>query len=517
MKYQRNISKIGLLASAVGGIVGSGWLLGPLYAAQYAGPAAIFSWMIGGVLMMIIALTFAELATMFPVAGGMVRFSHISHGPFVSFVMAWVAWLAAVIVAPIETMALLQYASNYIPHLFHEIQGIHVLTLLGMIVAALLMLSMCCLNIFGIKWVSKTNIGLVSWKLSIPIITIIILLFSSFHWNNFTSAGGFMPLGFHGVLAALPAAGVIFSFIGYSPAIQLAGEAKNPQKSIPIAILGSLGLCILLYIALQTAFTGAISPSLLTHGWKHLHFLGDAGPFAGILTALGIAWFAKVLYLDAIISPFGTAFIYTSATARMNYAASENDYAPKAFMDLSKKGVPIKAIFTNFFIGLIFILPFPSWQQMVGFIVSIFVFAYAVGPIALVSLRYQIPDMPRPFKVPAAKYTCMFAFYICTLILFWTGWHIISKMLITIGIGLIYFTLHTLKTKNDIALKNGLWVFPYTIGLGIISYLGSYGGGINVIPFGWDFLVIAVFSVICFWYAVNPKKTHINIPNVAGA
>lgn len=503
MKFQRHISKFGLFASAIGGIVGSGWLLGPLYAAQYAGPAAIISWLIGGLLMMVIALTFAELATMFPMAGSMVRFTHLSHGPFVSFVMAWVSWLAALIVAPIETMALLQYASNYVPHLFDKVNGEAVLSITGMLIAAAIMLTMCFLNMLGIKWVAKTNSAIVCWKLAVPLCTIVLLFIFSFHPANFTHFGGFMPMGLHGVLAALPAAGVIFSFIGYSPSIQLAGEAKNPQRAVPIAILGSISLCIILYVLLQVVFTGAVSANSISNGWHHINFSGDAGPFAGIMTAIGIAWFVKILYFDAMISPFGTAFIYTCATARMNYAASENQYAPKAFLNLNRKGVPVAAVMVNFFIGLIFILPFPSWQKMVSFIVSIFVFAYAIGPIALLSLRRQQPKIARPFKVPFANFTCLLAFYICNLILFWTGWETIFRMIITISIGLIYFAVYAIRSKHVLHLKNGLWLFPYIVGLGAISYLGSYGGGMGILPFGWDFAVIAIFSAICFRFAIN--------------
>ena len=112
MKLRKEISKPALLMTAVGGIVGSGWLLGPFYTAKIAGPAAIIAWLVGGLLMMVVALTFAELATTYPVAGGIARFAQFSHGTFVSFTMAWISWLAALMVAPIETMAAMQYAGN---------------------------------------------------------------------------------------------------------------------------------------------------------------------------------------------------------------------------------------------------------------------------------------------------------------------------------------------------------------------------------------------------------------------
>src|SRR5262245_29050635 len=131
MALQRSIGTCGLLFAAVGGIVGSGWLFGPFYAAQFAGPASTLSWVIGGIFMIIIALTFAELFSMFPVAGVTVRFLQCSHGPLVSFTMAWIGWLSAAAVALIETMALIQYASNYIPGLMQKTGGTNVLTFAG--------------------------------------------------------------------------------------------------------------------------------------------------------------------------------------------------------------------------------------------------------------------------------------------------------------------------------------------------------------------------------------------------
>lgn len=506
MKFNRSITTIGLLFTAVGGIVGSGWLFGPFYAAQIAGPAAVFSWLLGGCLMMVIALTFAELATMFPLAGGMVRFAQISHGVFASYTMAWISWLAAVIVAPIETMAAMQYAANYLPWLAHKGSTGIELSGAGIAVAAVFMLLMCCLNMIGVKLFSKTNTYIVAWKLLIPIITIFIL-FTGFHAGHFTQYGGFAPFGLKGIVAALPAAGVVFSFIGYSPAIQLAGEAKNPQRAIPIAIIGSLTLCIVLYVILQIAFIGSVSPAALAHGWGKLSFVGDAGPVAGIIALMGIAWFVKVLYVDAVISPFGTAYIYTASTARVTYAMTKNGYMPEIFQRLNKRGVPVLAILLNFVVGLLFFLPFPGWQAMVGFLVSCFVVAYAVGPIACMTLRRTMPDQERPFRLPFAGVTSLLAFYFCNLIIYWTSWSTVWRMLVTVGIGYIVLIAYRFidKDKQPLDMAKAWWIFPYFVGLGLISYLGNFKG-IKVIPFGWDFAVIAVFSMVIFYFAVRAVK-----------
>lgn len=196
MKFIRTISPIGLLFAGIGSVIGSGWLFGPLYAAQIAGPAAILSWVIGGMLMIIIALTFAELGSAFPVAGGMIQFAQFSHGSLVSFMIGWMVWISSVTVAPVETIGLLQYVANYIPGLMLSTEGTHVLTHVGMLVAAMIMFIMCILNYFGAQFFSRSNSIITAIKLIVPILTIILLITFSFHGSNFhhASSGGFAPL-----------------------------------------------------------------------------------------------------------------------------------------------------------------------------------------------------------------------------------------------------------------------------------------------------------------------------------
>lgn len=513
MKLQRSIGSFALLFSAVGGIVGSGWLFGPLYASQIAGPGAILSWIIGGVLMMVIALTFAELATAFPLAGGMVRFAEMSHGPLMSFTIGWMVWLSSVVVAPVETLALIQYAANYIPQLIHKVNGTHVLTMYGLIVAAFLMLIMSYLNLQGAKFFSRTSSAIVIIKLVVPVLTLFVLLTVDFHSKNLTAAGGFIPYGWQSIFAALPLGGVIFSFIGYSPAIQLAGEAKNPQRAIPLAIIGSLAFCIVMYSLLQLAFIGSLKPAFLTNGWHNLSFSGDSGPFAGILTGLGILWLVFIIYGDAIISPFGTAFIYTASTARVNYALCQTGFFPQSWKKLNAKGVPTRAMAVNYLVGLLLFLPFPGWQSMVSFIISCFVISYSIGPIALITLRRFYPDQKRSFSLPFASAFTMLAFYICNLLIFWTGWHTVSRLLIALAIGFIVFGYRYFQSEDirkNTQWQRAWWLIPYFIGIGVISYLGSYGGGNNTLKFGYDFVVIALFSITIFCAAICTAKTTYN-------
>lgn len=512
MNFIRTITPIGLLLAGIGSVIGSGWLFGPLYAAQIAGPAAALSWIIGGVLMIIIALTFAELGSAFPVAGGMIQYAEASHGSLVSFMIGWMVWISSVSVAPVETLGLLQYVANYVPGLMVSKEGSHILTHLGIFVAAATMFLMCVLNYFGARFFSRSNSVITMIKLIVPILTVVVLMSISFHSTNFHSelAGGFAPFGWHGIFAALPLGGVVYSFIGSNTVLQLAGETKNPQRSIPFALIGSMLFCILLYALLQIAFIGALTPSIFAAGWSQLHFAGDTGPFSGIMMALGLGWFVMIIYADAIISPFGTGFIFTASTARIGYGLSQIGFLPKALSKITKNGVPSRYILLNFFVGLLLFLPFPGWQKLVGFVISCFIVSYVIGPIALAGLRQSQPDMHRPFFLPFGKSIALIAFYICNLLIFWTGWQTVLKMMVALSIGVLFYVIYCVRHKTHVNKKDWLavvWVAPYFILMTVISYLGTFGGGIERIPFGVDFGVIAVLSVGIFYLVLKTSRS----------
>lgn len=518
MQFQRTIGLYGLLFIGIGSIIGSGWLFGPLYAAQLAGPAAMISWILGGLLMMIIALTFAELGSAFPVAGGMVQYAEYSHGPLVSFMTGWMVWISSVAVAPVETLGILQYATNYIPGLMTKIDNVPVLTAIGIFAAASLMLFMCFLNYYGARFLSHLNSTVTIVKLIVPIATIILLFTIDFHFSNFhlDNQGGFAPFGWHGILSALPLGGVIYSFVGSNTILQLAGETINPQRNIPLALIGSILFCMLLYVLLQIAFVGALSPSLLVGGWGNLNYAGDSGPFAGILIALGFSWFAMIIYADAFISPFGTGFVFTAATARVSYGLSKIGFFPKGLQILSRKGVPLRGIILNYLVGLLLFLPFPGWQGMVSFIISCFIISYIIGPIALISLRKTQPSQARPFRLPCATFFALLAFYICNLLIFWTGWQTVYRMMIALSIGFVFFLLHCYQNKDNVwrtQWNTSWWIFPYLIGISLISYLGTFGKGIHLISFGIDFGVVGVLSIVIFYLALRLSGRNVGSTN----
>jgi amino acid transporter len=513
MELTRRFSPLSLLMISINGMVGSAWLFAPLYAAKIAGSGAIIAWLIGGAATALIALTFAELSVMFPVAGGTAQIPQVSHGPFTSFTLGWIAWLSALTMAPIEVQAVLQYASTYFPSLTTlAANGAPVLTLLGLCWATVLMLALCIINIASFKGLVRFNFILFTFKVAVILLTIFMLIKTNFHPANFVGLStSFSVTGWQAILTAVASGGVAFAFTGFKHGVELAGETKRFAFAIPLAIVGSVVCCLLLYLGLQVAFLGALNPESLSQGWQHLSFAGDVGPFAGLAAGLGLVWLLKLLYVDAAVSPLGAGLIYVTSTARIIYAMSQIGYVPKFLSYLNKQEFPVAAILFNFVLGMFLFLPLPGWQAMVSFLVSGMVISYAMGPISLLCLRLELPQEKRQFRLPAANILCLFAFYFCNLMSYWCGWETIYKLAIAIAIGFGFFTIAVLRGRvpsTSLGMKSTIWVLPYLGGLILISYLGAFGGK-NMIPFGWDFLVIFVFSAAILYLAVMSRTIHV--------
>ena len=499
---RRHVGIIGLLFASVGSIIGSGWLFGAWTAATEAGPAAVFSWAIGGVMILLIALVYAELGTMMPLSGGVVRFPHIAFGSFASFSSGWMTWVAVCTTAPIEVEAALQYATKYAPFTTeHTVNGeaVHTLTALGYGSAVVMMAAFVVINYIGIRWFARVNNILVWWKLAIITVVIVALIFAAFHGSNFTSHG-FRPQGWHGVFTAIATSGIVFSYLGFRQGIELAGETDNPKRNVPIAVVGSVLLTGVIYILLQVAFVGSLTPGLLKHGWSGLTFANDFGPLAALASLLGLGWLAVLLYADAIISPGDTGLIYTTTTSRISYAMARNGNAPKKLQETTERGVPFFSLILAFVVGLIVFLPFPSWQQLVGFITSATVLSFAAGPPVLGALRKQVPEMERPFRVPGGHLIPLLAFWASNLIVYWSGWDITWKLMVAVLIGYALFAVGAvLGTDNPpLQFRAGAWMLPWLLGLTVISYLGDYGGGKGVIGFGSAIPIMLVFSVAIY-------------------
>ncbi|MES2614800.1 MAG: APC family permease, partial [Bdellovibrionota bacterium] len=418
------------------------------------------------------------------------------------FIISWISWIAFIVIAPIEVQAVIQYSSSYFPTLVNQINHVQHLTTQGFVVAFLLLLFLTITNSISVKFMSHTNFILTLWKLSIPVLVIVFFLSGKFELHNLTQYGGFAPQGAHGVFASLAIGGIILAFNGFQPGVALAGETKNPQKNIPIAIIGSLVICTAIYCLLQFSFLMAIPSQLLKNGWSNLSFAQEAGPLAGLLAILGVFWFIKFLYLDSLVSPMGTAMVFFAAAARSSFSMSKNLFLPKFFQKTTKKGIPVWGVVFNFFISCLIFLTFSGWQEMAAFYAAAICLCNSFIPLVLITLRkHQGANyLQHTFKIPCYKIFSFIAFYISNLMLYWCGWDMIFRLDAIIIIGLILVSLDSFLSQRVLFpdLKSSFSFFFLIISMSIASKLSNYGNGIGLIDTRSEFVVVFVLSTVIF-------------------
>jgi amino acid transporter len=515
---KRSVNTLTLLFTSVSAILGSGWLFAAYYASGIAGPASILSWLIAGVCMIFVAFVFAELSTMLPVMGSSTRIPHMTHGTLIGFMYAWIIWLCCASIPPAEVQAIIQYASFYYPMLT-KAHG--ALTHQGYLCATVLMLLIAAINAFSLRWLLRCNTALTFMKIIIPMTVVVVVLMHFFDWHHIIHPDGstFLPLGIKGVLGAISAGGMVYAFNGFTQASEWSGAVKRPGISLPIAIIGSIALTLVIYLGLQLAFLTSMQPDNLAQGWGHIILERANSPLAAVVYQDGFQWLLPILFVGAIVGPFAAGLIYTSGAAQSLRSKSINGYLPKFFQILTAQHTPIFAILANFAFGMLLFAPLPGWNKMMGFLTSLMTFTYTIGPICLLALRDQAPDQNRPFRLPFATIWATLAFYLCTIFSYFNGWEIISKLSIGFIAGFIILISYRAFSKNtektSLEWRSSIWIWPYIAGLSLISYLGSFGGGRNILPFGWDLVVLAFFSVFIMYLArrfkLPAEKTRASI------
>lgn len=505
---QRRIPIYALLLSSVSAIIGSGWLFAAFYSAKLAGPASLISWLIGGAMMIAIAFIFAELCSMLPITASSTRIPQFTHGTLTSFIFSWTIWLSYAAIPPTEVQAVLQYSSYFFPSLIHNADGS--LAKEGYFFATFLMLLITSINIFSLRWLLHFNSALTVLKIFIPLTVgaVILAHFFSVHAVIHPGNSAFMPMGWHGILAAISTGGIVFAFNGFKQACELAGEAKQPNIALPIAIIGSVSISLIIYMTLQLGFLSSLNLKNLMDGWQHLDLQGANSPLAATVLADHLKFLMPLLYTGAIIAPMAAALMYVSSAGRSLFGMSKNKQLPAMFSLLNAEASPVFAIAVNFVLGMMMFAPLPGWNSMVSFLASIMAINYAIGPINLMALRLQAPNYQRPFKLPFGNLWSVICFYFCTLLIYWCGWDIIFKLIFCILIGLIVLLIHrvfiTQEERTPLNWKESIWLWFYFAAIVAISYCGSFGGH-NLLPAGLDWILLALTCVITVFLALRFK------------
>ncbi|WP_245645256.1 APC family permease [Pseudonocardia acaciae] len=518
-KLRRTLSAQQLLFISIGSIIGSGWLFAVLAAGSVAGPAVVVSWVLAAVLVLFMALNYAETGTMLPRSGGIVRYPYLTHGGYLGFLMGWSMLLGAVTTVAIEALGVTQYAASYIHEwtgvaLTGAAEGKNTLTGAGRIVAVLLMVAFFIINVLGIRFFGRFNQWVSWWKLIIPVLTFV-LLFAVFHGSNFTMYGGVAPRGWGAVFNAIAVSGIVFAFQGFREGVNFGGESRRPQRDILIATVGSVLVCAVIYVLLQAAFVGALNwgaagvrpgdwAGLETSGWAHQ-------PLYSALESSGVALlgaFGVFLLVDAVISPAGTGWIYMGDTARTVYGMAVHGGLPGVFGRISDRHrVPWAGLVGCLVVGCAFFLPFPGWYQLIGFTSSTAVVTYLAAAPQLQVMRRVAPDAERPFVLRRSRLFSPLGFLAASMILYWSGYEVLNGVVATVLVALPVYALYQGRRQGRLAdgaaKATGV---AFLVCWAATQVAGPLGTGVLPFPAFWGLVAaeVAAFTAL-MWRAATPE------------
>lgn len=505
MKHLKHFGLLALTMASLSAMIGSGWLFGAWKAARLAGPAAIYAWPIGAIAIGLIALSYAELGARYPAVGGMVRYTQMSHGTFAGFIAGWANWIAIVSVIAIEAVSSIQYISSW-PYSwargFYDLQAHH-LNPSGLAASAVLIVFYFLINFWSLKLFSRSMVALTTFKILVPLITCVALFYSAISHHVFdVSHQNFMPYGVSGILTAVSTAGIVFSYHGFQSAINLSGEAINPKRNVPLAILFSLLIAVVLYVLLQLAFVGSVLPIDLQKGWAGMQM---SSPYVHLALGLQLNWLVMLLYLDAFVSPSGTGITYMATTSRMLLGMQKNGYMPKFMGQIHPKyRIPRGAMWVNLFVSFIFLYVFKGWGKLVAVISVSTIISYVNGPISAIAMRKWKSKTRSPLTIKGLPWISPIAFVVISLVLYWARWPLTGEVIFIMLLGLpVCFYYQYKKKFRDFKKhwKSGVWLACFLVAMAIISCLGSRTfGGYNYLTTAESTILVIIVSLLFYWW-----------------
>jgi len=493
---------------STGGMIGAGWLFSPYYGFQTAGVGVLLSWLIIAVLTLIIGIAFAEVVTLAPIVGGLSRFIGITHNRTISFVFLALGWLSYVVYLPLEAQSAIQYLSFWYKDLVVQSDSGATLSYLGLIVAFTIIILLTWFNSFLLKNVARANFPVSVWKIVVPIAIAWVLIVIFGDWKNVEFANIQHAFSMESVLLAITSSGMAFAFTGFQNGLILANSASNPKKSLPYSLFAPIIIGFVLYSSLSLIYITCLGDKQMA--------IGSAAPLLGVVSLFGIHIIITILFIDAVIAPLGTANVYTAATARILYGLAKDFFPKSLFNKLNKFSAPVYCLWLNALVGACFLTPFPTWQQLVDFLSSIVIFSYLAGPIALLVLRQDFPNLHRPFKVACHKLVGYGGFVCCSLLIYWSSFNNLVYLAALVTALILGYNLFVDKKTANLfrALKANFFVIAYLLAILAIKYLHKN----HLVAFPIDNLLVAITSIISckifILHKINKKEIDKNLQKI---
>ena len=470
---KRTLGSGSLVALGIGAIIGAGlFVRTAAAAAQNAGPSVTLGFIVAAVGCALAGLCYAELSSSIPISGSAYTYTYATMGEFMAWIIGWDLVLEYAVGAATVGIAWSEYLNNLLVKVLHvnpipyewchspfeslkDASGTVVAHGMMNIPAFGIIALLSLLLIKGTKESAFVNGIIVITKVTIVIMIIVLgwgFINSSNHVPYIPEPSTYVDSqnishNYGGILGILGAAGVVFfAFIGFDAVSTAAQETKNPKKSMPIGILGSLAICTVLYILFAHVLTG-LAP---------VEFFRTTGKEASVSQAIetfmpGYSWLGKLVTV-AILAGFSSVIlVMLLGQSRVFYSMSRDGLLPKVFSDVHPKfKTPYKA-------NLIFLLVVGAFAafvpgDIVGDMTSIgTLFAFMLVCAAVIILRKTDPDHPREFKTPWVPFVPILGILVCGAMIFGLGW---TNWLRLGGWLLIGFIIYFLYSKNHSKLRN---------------------------------------------------------------
>ena len=402
------LSPFELTLLGIGAIIGTGiFVVTGIVAADYSGPALVVSFIISGIVCAFAALCYAEFAAMVPVAGSAYTYGYASLGEIWAWIIGWDLILeysvsiAAVAVGWSGYMTtLLSGAGIVLPQALINPPGLNggILNL----PAIFIILAVTGLLMIGVKESARVNTVIVLVKISV----ILLFLFLAFSHINPVNWTPFMPFGWTGVITG--AAIVFFAYIGFDAVSTAAEEVQDPQKNLPIGIIGSLIVATVLYIAVSAVLTGIV---------PYFRFHGTSAPVAFALGEIGIGWGSALVAVGAICGITSVLIVLLYGQTRIFFAMSRDGLLPGMFRELHPVyRTPVKVTMLVGFVTAMIagLLPLETIAELVNIGTLA---AFIIVSLGIIVLRRTRPDLERPFRCPFVPVVPALCIISCTILI----------------------------------------------------------------------------------------------------
>jgi basic amino acid/polyamine antiporter, APA family len=459
---KRALGALNLTMLGIGAIIGTGiFVLTGTVAAQNAGPAVVLSFVLAGVASVFAALCYAEFASLVPMAGSAYTYGYATLGEFIAWIIGWDLILEYALGAVTVAIGWSGYVVSFLDgigiHLPRELTAARgsvvtladgsTVTALFNLPAVIIIAIVTTLLVVGIRESANVNNVIVIIKVAVVLLFIALAAraVDPANWTPFIppNAGVRESFGWSGVMAG---AGVVFfAYIGFDAVSTAAQEAKNPQRDMPIGIIGSLIVCTILYIAVAAIATGVMP----------YNQLDVPDPIARVADYAGLGVFSSLIKLGAIAGLTSVILVQLLGQSRVFYSMSRDGLLPPFVQTIHPRfRTPyITSIVTGLAVAIpAAILPVRDAAKLVSIGTLL---AFVIVCTGVLILRIREPNLRRPFKVPFIWFVAPAGALSAAYLMFYLDIQTWIRLLIWLAIGLTIYFLYS-RTHSNLSSRRGL-------------------------------------------------------------